>query len=128
MRPVKTERLLLTALAIGALVACSPKQPASAAPEEAAPGVVEGAPGEGEVSPTNNEPVVAQEPAPVDEDACGASQYQSLIGTNAAAVTLPTDLVHRIYKNTDAVTMDYSPYRLNIVTDADGVITEVKCG
>jgi hypothetical protein len=123
MRMLTTERLLIGALAIGALVACAPKQPAAAEP-----GVVEDQAGTGEVSSPAAGPVTAPEPASADEDACGASQYQSLIGTNAAAVTLPADLPHRILGPNDAATMDYSPGRLNIMTDDNGVIIEVKCG
>ena len=64
----------------------------------------------------------------MDEDLCGAGDYQSLVGSSIAAVTLPSDLNHRVIGPNDAVTMDYNPERLNIYTDEDGVITEVKCG
>lgn len=71
-------------------------------------------------------------PAPRPEapgpDACGASGYQSLIGRPLAAVTLPADLDARTYAEGDPVTMDYRATRLNIVTDDDGTIIEVRCG
>lgn len=101
--------LLFGLLASGAVVACTPK--VADAPNEA--------------------PADEAQPAASEtdgEDLCKAAEYASLIGTNAAAVTLPADLPHRIYKLGDPVTMDYRPDRLNIVTDADGVITEMKCG
>lgn len=63
-----------------------------------------------------------------DKDLCGAADYQSLVGSNMAAVTLPAELNHRVIGPNDAVTMDYNPERLNIYTDEDGVVTEVKCG
>jgi hypothetical protein len=71
---------------------------------------------------------------PCDEDcakeqaACGAADYSALIGSNIAAVTLPATLDTRIMGPNTAVTMDYVPTRLNIVTDADGVITRLYCG
>ena len=61
-------------------------------------------------------------------DACGASGYQSFVGTNIAAITLPAELNHRIIGPGDAYTQDYSPSRLNIFTDENGVIIEVRCG
>lgn len=119
-----TLRTILTGmLACAALVACAPKQSAEEKPADA-PAVDAGAPAE---EPQTDIPVQPPtEEAVADE--CGAAGYQALIGTNAAAVTLPLELVHRIYQEGDPVTMDYRPDRLNIVTDADGVIIEVKCG
>ena len=61
-------------------------------------------------------------------DACGASGYQSLMGTNIAAITLPAELNHRIIGPNDAYTEDYVPSRLNIFTDENGVVIEVRCG
>ncbi len=115
--------LLLGLLACGALVACGPKKadaPAAAPAESEAPAQ------DATIAEAGDE----AEPAAIDtdDDLCKASAYRSLIGTNAAAVTLPADLVHRIYKNGDAVTADYNAARLNITTDVEGVITEVKCG
>jgi hypothetical protein len=118
---MRAKTILITALALGALVACTPKQA-----EEPAPATTE--------TPAADETVakpVAQpetQPAEMDDDLCKASEYQSLIGANVAAVTLPADLFHRIYKEGDAVTKDYRQDRLNIVTDENGVIIEVKCG
>lgn len=115
--------LLLGSLACGVLVACGPKKTEAplAAPIEAE------APAQ---DVTVAVPADDAEPAPTetDEDLCKASEYQSLIGTNVAAISLPADLIHRIIKDGDPVTADYNGARLNIVTDADGVITEVKCG
>ena len=64
----------------------------------------------------------------VEENACGADGYQGLLGSNIAAVTLPADLNQRIIAPGTMVTMDYIPTRLNIRTDAEGVIVEVYCG
>jgi hypothetical protein len=113
--------LLMGLLASGAIVACTPK--AADAPAEAALPVEDAA---AEAPADEAQPAAA--PEANGEDLCKAAEYASLIGANAAAVTLPADLPHRIYKLGDPVTMDYRPDRLNIVTDADGVITEVKCG
>ena len=61
-------------------------------------------------------------------DQCGASGYQSLLGSNIAAITLPADLNHRIIGPNTAVTKDYVLTRLNIYTDENGVVTKVNCG
>ena len=59
---------------------------------------------------------------------CNAADYQSLIGSNIAAITLPSDLVHRIIGPGDAYTQDYSASRLNLFTDEDGTVIRVTCG
>ncbi|WP_227285642.1 MULTISPECIES: I78 family peptidase inhibitor [Paracoccaceae] len=62
-------------------------------------------------------------------DACGASGWQALIGEHRdvlAAMTFPAPM--RVYGPDDAVTMDYSPERLNVIHDEDGIITRVECG
>ena len=59
---------------------------------------------------------------------CNAADYQSLIGSNIAAITLPSDLVHRIIRPGDAYTQDYSASRLNLFTDEDGTVMRVTCG
>lgn len=71
---------------------------------------------------------VAEDAAETNEDRCGAADYQAFVGSSVAAVSLPAELNHRIIGPNDAVTMDFNPERLNIYTDEDGVVTEVKCG
>ena len=61
-------------------------------------------------------------------DACGASGYAGLVGRPLAAVTLPADLGARIVAPDTVVTMDIRPDRLNIATDAGGIVTRVYCG
>lgn len=64
-----------------------------------------------------------------DGDACGASALQGLIGqprSVLAAMTLPEPT--RVIEPGMAVTMDYSPARLNIELDDAGRITRVACG
>ena len=70
----------------------------------------------------------AEGPPPGGDDPCGARQYRSLVGAPVAAVTLPTGLDLRIVGPDDAVTMDYVETRLNLRTDAEGVILAVTCG
>ena len=75
--------------------------------------------------------VAAPSPEPRPEpgpDACGASGYQGLIGTNIAAVTLPADRLHRTIGPDDIITMDYNVHRVNFRHDASGVIRKVDCG
>ena len=111
------EKFVLAMFVACATAACAPaakdaagETPAAEQPDAQAPSVEEPA---------------ADAPA---EDLCNSAQYQSFIGANAAAITLPADRPHRILGPNDAATMDYSPGRLNIMTDENGVIIEVKCG
>lgn len=61
------------------------------------------------------------------QDICGASQYAALIGSNFAAVTLPAEANIRIIQPDTVVTHDFRPDRVNIIVDANGVITAVEC-
>ena len=65
---------------------------------------------------------------PEAEDTCDATDYAGLIGTPAAAVTLPADLPHRIYPEDGIVTQEYRPERLNVVTDGAGTVSRLWCG
>ena len=64
-----------------------------------------------------------EEPVP-----CPAPDYESLVGTNIAAVTLPADLETRIYEEGSALTQDFRPERMNIETDSAGRILRLWCG
>ena len=60
---------------------------------------------------------------------CGAQGYQNLIGQSAdifASMTFPAPM--RIIKPGMAVTMDYSPNRLNAELDAQNRIVRFWCG
>ncbi len=60
---------------------------------------------------------------------CAAEQYQVLIGQRVSEIhteSLPSP--RRVYAHGDAVTMDYRPDRLNIVTDESGIVISVRCG
>lgn len=71
-------------------------------------------------APTNAAEATAQ-------DTCGASQYASLVGSNFAAVTLPAGANIRIIQPNQPVTQDFSAARLNIITDANGIVTSLEC-
>lgn len=62
------------------------------------------------------------------EEACGADDYQGLVGQSLAAVTVPAELDARIIGPDTAVTMDHRPDRLNIAVDGSGIIERVYCG
>lgn len=64
----------------------------------------------------------------VDPATCGADGYQSLVGAQLAAVSLPADLDARVIEPGMAVTMDFRASRLNIEVDEAGVIERVYCG
>ena len=63
------------------------------------------------------------------EDACGARALASLVGrpeSVLAVMTFPAPT--RIIHPGEAVTMDYSAERLNILIDDKGLIDRVNCG
>lgn len=53
--------------------------------------------------------------------------YQSLVGSNIGAVTLPEGLSHRIITPGMSVTEDYSPDRLNVYVDDKGWVQKTEC-
>jgi hypothetical protein len=67
---------------------------------------------------------------PAGPDQCGAGGLQHLVGRSHAQI--PPEQpgrTRRVYSTADAVTMDFSPQRLNIVYDArTHVIVRVFCG
>jgi hypothetical protein len=69
------------------------------------------------------------EPVPAEEDACGASGLQDLVGQDVSVVAAMTFLAPmRIIRPGEAVTMDFNPARLNVELDAADVIVRVYCG
>ncbi len=62
-------------------------------------------------------------------DACGAEALANLVGQDMSALSAMTfpDTTRFIGPN-DAITMDFSPTRLNFDLDEDGVILRVWCG
>ena len=62
------------------------------------------------------------------ESACGAAHYQSLVGTPVDDAYFRGHDQLRIIPPDTAVTMDYSPTRLNIETDKSGQIIRIYCG
>jgi hypothetical protein len=101
------------------LGACS-STPAPRA-ETPAPSVVEQA--------ENNQPVGSRMPDG-DEDLCKANELQYLVGRHRNEIPVPVEVVNRrVVCTTCPVTMDYSPYRLNIFYNAETEIVEqVRCG
>ena len=69
---------------------------------------------------------VPQGGAPAPPLPCDAS-YQSLVGSNIGAVSLPTGLTHRIITPGMAVTEEYNADRLNIWVDDKGWIQKTEC-
>jgi len=82
---------------------------------------------------TPPEEPVAETPAPTNaaeataQDTCGAAAYRQTIGTNLAAVSFPAEANIRIIQPNTPVTMDFSAERLNVIVDANGVITSLEC-
>lgn len=83
---------------------------------------------------TPAETPVAEAPAPAApttaaeataQDTCNGAQYRSLIGQQLAAVTVPEG-VRTIAPDT-MVTQDFRADRVNLIVDANGVITAVEC-
>ncbi|MDQ2090896.1 I78 family peptidase inhibitor [Marimonas arenosa] len=61
-------------------------------------------------------------------DACGAAQYNGLIGAPVAQADFSGHAAVRIIPPGTAVTMDYRQDRLNVETDGAGIITRIYCG
>lgn len=62
-------------------------------------------------------------------ESCGAEGLQQLLGQpEAVLATLRFSTVLRVIRPGMAVTMDYSPSRLNIEIDATGRISRISCG
>lgn len=75
-----------------------------------------------------NQPVAAP-PMPADLASCGGNGLHSLVGQNAASLDLgKLAPVVRVIAPGMAITMDYSAQRLNLTTDAKGVIIGLSCG
>jgi hypothetical protein len=68
-----------------------------------------------------------QGPADAD-DPCGAARFAALVGTPIAEASLPPGSDVRIIGPGDAVTFDYVETRVNLRTDARGIVTSVSCG
>ena len=116
-----TPRLLIAPVLLLAVACGTEDSPV----EEATPPVVAS---ERPTPQFTDEKVVEELPPAIEVLSCAAENYEALVGNELAAITLPDDLLHRVIKPNDAVTMDYNPDRMNIHVDANGVITEVECG
>jgi hypothetical protein len=101
--------MLMSAAAMLALAACGQAEAPPPAPEPEVPVVA---------APTNAEEATAQ-------DTCGASGYAAMVGTQIAAATFPEG-VRTIAPDT-VVTQDFRADRLNVLVDANGVITGFQC-
>lgn len=107
----KAARLSLLALAVAA---CVPVEaPAPPPPPPVAPA-----------------PPPPPPPPPEPPDYCGAKPLQYLVGRHRREIPVPVNpSMRRVTCTTCPVTMDYSPYRQNILYEqSTGIIKEVKCG
>lgn len=79
-------------------------------------------------APANPGKGLSQMPKP-PAGSCGADALQGLVGQPAGVLeTMRFGQVVRVIHPGMAVTMDYSPDRLNIEVDADKIISRVSCG
>lgn len=64
------------------------------------------------------------------EDECGAVFMQNLVGQHRSVLdAMGLDPARtRIFGSGDAITMDFSPSRLNVEIAADGKIARIYCG
>lgn len=64
------------------------------------------------------------------EDLCKAADFQYLVGRSKAEIPVPVEVVsRRVVCTTCPVTMDFSPYRLNIFYNQQtGIVEQVRCG
>ncbi|KCZ56802.1 I78 family peptidase inhibitor [Hyphomonas chukchiensis] len=110
--------------------ACSAPAPETA-PEAAAPEAAEPAPAETPDAATETDTAVQPEMNPIDtmDDTCGMAALETYVGQQASAIPeaeMPENT--RVVGPDDQVTMDYVPTRLNVLTDAEGVVLSLKCG
>ena len=127
---------ILSGLALLAAACAAPVEPApepdtganaaEAVPETPDPEVqgpeVQGPEAQGEVKPS-------MDPLDRVDDTCGLEAVKPYLGKPAA--DLPEGLLKpadRVLTPTSQVTMDYVPERLNVLTNAGGVIIGLKCG
>ncbi len=106
-------KFILIAACAAALAACGDttiSSPAAETPVAEAPAAM----------PANAAEATAQ-------DTCGHAQYSALVGTNIAAATFPAESDIRIIQPNTPVTQDFRADRLNVLTDANGVITSLEC-
>lgn len=69
------------------------------------------------------------QPTDVENDSCGAAQYQNFVGKPLSAldgVNIPHQV--RTIPYSSAVTMDFNLQRLNFLGDSDDNIVRVYCG
>jgi hypothetical protein len=76
-----------------------------------------------------NPPVGSQMPDG-DQDLCKARDLQYLVGRHRNEIPVPVEVVNRrVVCTTCPVTMDFSPYRLNIFYNAETErVEQVRCG
>jgi hypothetical protein len=73
--------------------------------------------------------VVDTVPTRPDISTCTSNATHELVGTSISLVnTSQLAQTVRILPPNAIATMDYNPARLNISTDANGIITQVSCG
>lgn len=74
-------------------------------------------------------PLPQPAPPPQTEDSCNAAQYAGLVGQDATA--LERELIMgpvRVIRPGMAVTMDFSPTRINFAIDGANRISRITCG
>ena len=100
------------------LAACSSTPQVAQAP---APAVVEQA--------EANQPVGSRTPEG-EADLCKAGELQYLVGRHRNEIPVPVEVINRrVVCTTCPVTMDFSPYRMNIFYNAETELVEqVRCG
>ena len=108
-------------IALAVLAGCSTPVPAPEAVPGSAPAIVEEA--------QNNPPVGTRMPQGED-DLCKARDLQWLVGRHRTEIPVPVEVVNRrVICTTCPVTLDYSPYRLNIFFNAEtNLVEQVRCG
>ncbi len=64
--------------------------------------------------------------APSPQDACGAQAHAGMVGAPIAAATFPQGV--RVLTPDTIMTQEFIATRLNVLVDAQGVITGFRCG
>lgn len=74
--------------------------------------------------PTKDAPNEAQ----AGPGTCSKAEFASLVGTPINSAELPLTQTYRVIFPDSVVTTDFIEDRLEVIVDANGIVTELRCG
>ncbi|MEM1379298.1 MAG: I78 family peptidase inhibitor [Pseudomonadota bacterium] len=121
-------RVLMCAGLAAVLAACSAAPDADAPAEEPAEAKVTVPSGEVEVLSDTAVVPEGDLAGPTGDISCGAEDFQTFVGQDLEALTIPDDMNVRVLRPGTAVSMEYIADRMNIHIGLDGKVSRVTCG